>query len=249
MLTVEGIQKTFGETVAIADLNLSVAPGTTLAILGPNGSGKSVAAQLLSGVTPPDRGDVWIGDASLATRPRKAKQQLGYVPEAPDLVPHLSGLEYLHLVGSLYGMSETRRRARINDLFAQFGLQGIGHTYAKHYSRANRQKFAFMAALLPEPTVLILDEPLTALDLTSRQTATGFIEAHIKRGGVTVLCTHDLWLASQLASSFLVLARGNVVAHNTLVALRQQAECAAAADLPMVYQALLERYATVANNI
>ncbi len=241
MLTVEGLQKSFGATTALVDCNLSVAPGTALAVLGPNGSGKSVLTQLLSGVLVPDSGTVWVGDVSLAQQPTLAKQRIGYIPSEPMVWPELTGLEFLHYTGALYGLTEQRRRVRINELMARFSMQGIGQTFLHQYSRANQQKLAIIAAVLPEPTVLVVDEPMVGLDQSARRAASQLVREHLDRDGSVVLSTHDLSLAQELATVFLLLREGQVYAHNTLPSLREQVAVSPEAPLSEVYTALYDQ--------
>ena len=243
MLTVEGLYKSFGTTQALQDCNLSVAPGTCLAVVGPNGSGKSVLAQLLAGVLVPDKGTIWVGDASYVEHPVLARQRIGYVPSEPLAWPELTGLEFLHYVGTLYGMTEQRRRVRISELLSRFSMQGIGHSYMHQYSRANQQKFALIAAVLPEPTVLIIDELTVGLDLFSREAAVELVREHLDRQGSVILCTHDHSLAEELASVFLVLQEGKVLAHNTLSGLYEGSALESDASLSQVYKMLLEHQA------
>lgn len=244
MLTVEGLHKSFGTTKALQDCNLSVAPGTCLAVIGPNGSGKSVLAQLLAGVLVPDRGTVWVGDVSFVEHPVLAKERIGYVPGEPLAWPELTGLEFLHYVGALYGMTEQRRRVRINELLSRFSMHGIGHSFMHQYSRANQQKFALIAAVLPEPTVLVIDELAVGLDLFSQEAAVELVREHLDRTGSVVLCTHDHTLAEEIATVFLVLQEGRVLAHNTLPGLREEGVLEPDASLAYVYKMILERQAT-----
>lgn len=239
MLTAESLHKSFGTTSALIDCNLSVAPGTVLAVLGPNGSGKTVLTQLLAGVLVPDQGTVWVGDVSLQQQPTLAKQRIGYVPGEPLAWPELTGLEFLHYIGALYGLTEQQRQVRINELLARFSMQGIGHTYMHHYSRANQQKLALLAAVLPEPTVLVLDELAIGLDLPSREAAVQLVQEHRERGGSVVLCTHDHDLAETIASVFLFLRDGKIVAHNTLPSLREQSELDPDTPLSFVYKRIV----------
>ena len=241
MLTVESLRKSFGDSVALANCNISVAPGTALAVLGPNGSGKTVLAQLLTGVLVPDQGQVWVGDVSLASQPTVAKGRLGYVPSEPLAWPELTGLEFLHYTGALYGMTEQRRRTRINELLARFALQGIGHTYLHQYSRANQQKFALLAAVLPEPEVLVIDELYTGLDHSARGAARQLVQEHLDQDRSLVVCTNDLLLAEGIATVFVVLRDGEVIAHNTHKGLCEQAGLPVDATLAAVYGAILER--------
>lgn len=241
MLTVEGLYKSFGATTALVDCNLSVAPGTALAVLGPNGSGKSVLTQLLSGVLVPDSGTVWIGDVSMEQQPTLAKQRIGYIPGEPLVWPELTGLEFLHYAGALYGLTEQRRRVRINELLARFSMQGVGQTYLHQYSRANQQKLALIAAVLPEPSVLIVDELMTGLDQSARVAAIQLMREHLDRDGSLVFATHDLVFAEELATVFLLLRNGQVLANNTLVSLREQVGVSGDTALSGVYTALLEQ--------
>ncbi len=240
ILTIESIYKSFGDVNALSNISFSVSSGTVLMVLGPNGAGKSVLLQILAGVTAPDKGDVWVGDASILNRSQKIKYDIGYVSEEPDLIPNMTGLEYLHLVGSLFGMSEIRRRTRINELFAHFSLQGIGNTYINQYSRANKQKFAFMASVLAEPKILLLDDVMSGMDYFSRESVSGLIKTHVEHQGIVVYCTHEFSVVNELSDTYLFLNQGHVIANDTLSNLKGDVG-EACVDLGVVYSTLFEK--------
>lgn len=225
-LRVEGLTKRFGALTAVQGLTLAVPPGEIYGLIGPNGSGKTTTVKMLAGLYRPSAGRILIDGIDLGAAPERAKRALGYVPDEPFLYDKLSGREFLHLVGELYGVPRPVREARLARLLEWFPLAAAIDAYAESYSRGHRQKLAILAALLHEPRVLVVDEPIVGLDPESAVAARELFRGFAARGGAVLLCTHSLGFAESLCHRVGLLRAGRLVREGTLPALR------AAAGLP-----------------
>lgn len=240
MLSITHLTKRFSEVSALDDLNLEVQKGEIVALLGPNGSGKTTAVKLVAGLLRLETGSVTISGHSLATQPTEAKQQLGYIPDDPFVWSGMTGEEFLHFTGSLYGLDAETRRKRIPPLLAHFKLEAIANRSFEDYSRGNKQKFSILAGLLHRPKVLLVDEPIVGLDPESAKVAEGLFKDFAKGGGSLLLVTHTLPVAERLADRIGILVYSKLRAFGTMTELRTQAKLASNATLDQVYLALTD---------
>lgn len=222
-IELERVSKAFGALTAVDDLTLTVRPGEIYGLIGPNGSGKTTTVRMLAGLYRPTSGHLRLGGVDLATAPGAAKRLLGYIPDEPVLYERLSGREFLHLMGELYGVAPTVRAARLERLLALFPLGSVLDGATGAYSRGNRQKLVILAALLHAPRVLILDEPIVGLDPESALTVRGVIREFADEGGAVLVCTHTLAFAEAVCDRVGVIRRGRLLAEGDLVALRRAA--------------------------
>ena len=222
-LRLDGVTKRFGTLTAVRELSLAVAPGEIYGLIGPNGSGKTTTVKMLTGLYRPTAGRIVVDGIELATEPERAKRAMGYLPDEPFVYEKLSGREFLHFMGELYGVPRGERAARIDRLLTLFPLTAVIDTYVENYSRGNKQKLSILAALLHQPRVLIADEPIVGLDpesaITTRQIFTSFAQA----GGAVLLCTHTLAFAEALCHRVGLLSAGVLVEEGDLARLRKAA--------------------------
>jgi ABC-2 type transport system ATP-binding protein len=211
---------------AVRELTLTVAPGEIYGLIGPNGSGKTTTVKMLTGLYRPTAGRIVVDGIDLAAAPERAKGALGYMPDEPFVYEKLSGREFLHLMGELYGVDRAERAARIERLLGLFPLSGVVDSAVEHYSRGNKQKLAILAALLHQPRVLVADEPIVGLDPESALTTRGIFTSFAEQGGAVLVCTHTLGFAEAVCHRVGLLAAGVLVQEGDLAALR------AAAGLP-----------------
>jgi ABC-2 type transport system ATP-binding protein len=221
-----GVTKRFGALLVVRDLSFTVAPGEIYGLIGPNGSGKTTTVKMLTGLYRPSGGRIVVDGVDLGRAPERAKRAIGYVPDEPYVYEQLSGREFLHLMGELYGVPRAARIARIEQLLGLYPVAGIIDTRLEHYSRGNKQKLTILAALLHEPRVLVVDEPIVGLDPESALLTRDILTAFAARGGAVLLSTHSLGFAEMLCHRVGLLAAGVLVREGDLASLR------AAAGLP-----------------
>jgi ABC-2 type transport system ATP-binding protein len=224
LLALEQLSKRFAGRLALDQLSLRVAPGEIYGLIGPNGSGKTTTVKLATGLYRPTAGRVLVDGVDLHAEPERAKRRLGYVPDEPFAYERMSGREFLHLVGELWGVPTAGRGARIDELAATFaGLPPILDGHVDNYSRGNRQKLALVAALLHAPRLLVVDEPIVGLDPESALRARELLRGFAAGGGAVLVCTHTLAFAEAVCHRVGLLREGRLVAEGTLEALGEGA--------------------------
>ena len=221
MLDARGLTKWYGGILAVSDVSFSVGAGEVLGYLGPNGSGKTTTVGMLTGMVEPSAGEVHFRGVSIADDPVEFRRHVGYVPEEPHLYPFLSGREHLELVADLRDMDDRVSRKRIASLIETFGLGDYANASLSSYSKGMRQKILISAALLPDPPVLIFDEPVSGLDATSSLVFRHLLEELARSGKAVLYSSHQLDEVERTCSRVLVLHHGRVVAHDTVGRLRQ----------------------------
>src|SRR5579884_1904963 len=224
MLEARHLIKSYSGIPAVADVSFQVRRGEVLGYLGPNGSGKSTTVKMLTGLMEPDRGHVCLDGEDIHADLPGYKRRLGYVPEEPNLYPYLSGAEYLTLVGTLRGIGARTLRAKIDRLMRLFSLYTERYAAMSSYSKGMRQRVLIMAALLHDPDVLIFDEPLSGLDVTSAAIFRNLVRELARRGKVILYCSHVLEVVEKVCSHVLVLNRGTCVAHDSIEHIRARAD-------------------------
>lgn len=220
VLRLEGLAKHFDGRPAVEDLSLQVGAGEIYGLIGPNGSGKTTTVRMVTGLYLPTAGRVLIDGIDLKAEPERAKRLLGYVPDEPFVYEKMTGREFLHLVGELYGVPATGRGRRIVELLDLYGLGPLADGYAESYSRGNRQKLAILASLLHTPRLLVVDEPLVGLDPESALTTRDLLRAFAGEGGAILLCTHTLPFAEQVCHRLGLLKEGRRLREGDLAGLR-----------------------------
>jgi ABC-2 type transport system ATP-binding protein len=243
MLTLNQLSKKFGAKNALHPLTLEVRPGEIFSLIGPNGSGKTTTVKLIAGMLRPTTGSASIDGYSITEQPIQAKQLLGYVPDEPAVWPGMTGEEFLHFVGSLYGMHRGERNKRMKSLLRQFNLAGISGDYFEDYSRGNKQKFSLVAGLMHSPKLLLVDEPIVGLDPLSIDVACDLLRSFAKSGGSVLLVAHTLPIVQELSDRIGLLRNGTLLAVGTMQELRHAAKVSATANLDEVYKALVTAHA------
>jgi len=219
-LEIRGLAKRFGAKAAVDGLDLVVAPGEFLALLGPNGAGKTTTLRLVAGLLAPDAGSIRVAGRDVAAEPVAAKRELAFVPDEPPLYGKLRPLEYLAFVAGLWSVPPAVAGPRARDLLATLGLEAAAGDYVETFSRGMKQKLALAGALVHDPAVLVLDEPLTGLDAQAARLVKDLLAARVAGGRTVVLSTHILEVAERIATRVAILARGRIVAEGTLASLR-----------------------------
>ncbi len=242
MLTVENFTKKFENKVAVDDVSFHINPGEIFSLIGPNSSGKTTIVKSIVGLLFPDQGSILVGGDDVVLSPIKTKGVIGYIPDEPTVWSGMTGEEFLHFVGALYEVEPEKRKTKINELLSLFSLQGIEKDYFENYSRGNKQKFSILAALLHEPKLLLIDEPIVGLDPESATIAKSAFVQFAKEGGAILLVTHTLSVAEEISTRIGLLQAGKLVATGTMSELRKESDLGAKAKLEEVYAALTSRY-------
>lgn len=209
--------------MAVKDLNLHIPQGEIFAFLGPNGAGKTTTIKLLTGLLKPTSGKVLIGGYDIQKDYIQGKKLIGYVSDRPFLYEKLTGREFLQFIGDLHGVEGTLLKKRREELLELFDLISYEDHLIEDYSHGMRQKLILCAALLPGPKVLIMDEPMVALDPRSARLLKDTLRKEASRGTTVFLSTHTLSLAEELAHRIGIIHRGNLVATGTREELNRRA--------------------------
>ena len=219
-LEISGLVKQFGGKVAVNALDLSVRRGEFHALLGPNGAGKTTTLRIVAGLLKPDAGRVAILGHDTTLEAQEAKRITAFLPDDPMLYGKLNPLEYLEFIAGLWTIDATVAAKRAEDLLKWLELWDNRSEYAEGFSRGMRQKQALAGALIHEPKLMILDEPLTGLDAHAAKAVKDMLVDYVKRGNTVLLTTHILEIAERLAERISIIQKGRIVAQGTLDELR-----------------------------
>jgi daunorubicin resistance ABC transporter ATP-binding subunit len=215
VIRAEGLRKTYGEQLAVADVSLEVQAGRILGVLGPNGAGKSTTVRMLTTMTHPDAGAAWVAGHDVITDPQSVRRVIGVTGQDATLDELLTGRQNLELVGTLSDMSRRDGRARATQLLEEFELTFAADRMVKTYSGGMRRRLDLAASLMAHPPVLFLDEPTTGLDPTSRLRMWEVIRTLVADGTTVLLTTQYLDEADTLADTISVIDHGLVIAEGT----------------------------------
>ena len=240
MLRIESLRKTYGSLVALEGLDLSVAPGEILALLGPNGAGKSTAVKCLVGLLRPDAGRIEINGTDALQDTTAARRLVGYLPEVARLHDTLTPWEFLLLKGRLFDLDDAVVGERAERLLAGFGILDRRHEPMVAFSKGMLQKVSISAALLTDPRLLVFDEPLSGLDVTTALIVKQLMHEFAARGGAVLHCSHLLDVVENTAHRIAVLDRGRLLANGTAAQLRTQAGAGDDAHLDSVFRSLVQ---------
>jgi ABC-2 type transport system ATP-binding protein len=219
-LVVSSLVRRYGDFTAVDRLDLEVRAGEIVGFLGPNGAGKTTTLRVCSGLLRPDAGTVTIAGYALADTPLEARARMGFVPDRPFLYDRLSGREFLDFVAALYGVPEAAALERTGGLFERLELAAVADDAIESYSLGMRQKLSVTAALVHDPPLLLLDEPLQGLDPQGARALKDLLRERAERGFGVLVSTHLLEVAERLCDRVVILRRGRSVASGTLEELR-----------------------------
>lgn len=224
MLELRHVSKRFVGIRAVDDVTFAARAGEITGYLGPNGSGKSTTMKMITGLLEMTSGEILFEGEPIHRNLISYKQRLGYVPEEPYLYSHLTGLEYLIMIGQLRGLPEKRTAERIVGLLQLFALHSDRYSPLSAYSKGMRQKILITAALLHNPDLILLDEPFSGLDVSSGLVLRTLIQELAGRGKVILFSSHELETVERVASRVVILHRGKVVADDSIDSLRELME-------------------------
>jgi ABC-2 type transport system ATP-binding protein len=238
VIEVDGLTKRYGDVVAVDDLSFAVASGEVLGLVGPNGAGKTTTLRCMCGILRPTGGTIRIAGCDLATDPIGAKRRLAFIPDEPHLFDALTAEEHLRFVGRLYGVADADARSAA--LLQELELVERRGALPAELSRGMKQKLAIACGLMHEPSVLILDEPLTGLDPGAIRRMKATIVARARAGAAIILSSHLLHLVEELCTRILVIQRGRAVAAGRIDEIRSSRPDLEGRGLEDVFLALTE---------
>jgi ABC-2 type transport system ATP-binding protein len=223
MIELIGLTKKFGDLTAVDHLNLAVPPGEIYAFTGPNGAGKTTTIKMIAGLLRPTEGSVRLCGLDVRKDAIAAKSLLSYVPDEPYLYDKLTGREFLEFVGSMYGLAREEIQRRTGELMERFALGAFIDDLAETYSHGMKQRVVISAALLHDPKVIVVDEPLVGLDPKGASILKQVFRERAARGAAIFVSTHTLALAEEIADRVGILRKGRLIAEGLPRQIREMA--------------------------
>ncbi len=212
MLQLLNVSKTYRSIPAVENVSFELKPGEVLGYLGPNGSGKSTTVKMVIGMIKPTHGKVFFAGRNIHDDLAAYRAHLGYVPEEAQVYTHLSGLEYLQLIGRLRGLNEKALETRARTLLHLLSLEAAQYSALSDYSKGMKQRVLIAAALLHDPTLIVFDEPLSGLDAVSARLFKDLLILLAQEGKAILYISHVLEVVERVCNRVIVLAKGKVVA-------------------------------------
>ena len=215
VIKVENLSKYFGEVHAVDEVNFSVNKGEIFGFLGPNGAGKTTTIRMMTGVLKPTNGQIKIFEKNVWKDPIPIKQIIGNVPEMANVYPDLTGMQNLTLIGELYGVPKKINKERAEKLLKQFGLFEKRNFKTRKYSKGMKQRLLLCMALMNDPIILFLDEPIVGLDVQSAKIIKQLLKEYNQNGTTIFLTTHDMEVANELCDRIAIINKGKIVSLDT----------------------------------
>ncbi len=217
MIKFENVTKVYNKTVrAVDDISFNVKGGEIVGFIGPNGSGKTTTMKMLTGIIKADVGKITVNGFNVRKEPIKAKECIGYIADSPDMFLRLKGTEFLDLIGDIYHVSTEKRQERIQEFAKRFELTEALSSPIMSYSHGMRQKIMVIAALMHDPPVWILDEPMVGLDPKSAFELKQMMREHADAGNAVFFSTHVLEVAEKLCDRVIIIKKGHILYDGTL---------------------------------
>lgn len=223
MIVLKDLRKQYGSFTAVDGISLEVREGEIFGFLGVNGAGKTTTLRMLTGVLKPTAGSISIGGIDLSTSPESAKAITGFIPDRPYLYNKLTGREYLYFVADLHSVPAKVVDQRIDKLLGQYSLLEWENELVEGFSHGMKQRLAMCAALVHEPRVLIVDEPMVGLDPHGAKLLKSCFRQYADQGMSILLSTHSLNVAEELADRLAIIHKGTVIALGTMEEMRELA--------------------------
>ncbi len=225
MIEIKDLVKKYASVVAVDRLNLNIPPGELFGFLGPNGAGKTTTIKMLLGLLKPTSGSIVIGGIDIRENPVRAKSMIGYIPDRPYIYEKLTGLEYLEFVADLHGMERRTAQDRARKFLEFFDLADVGGEMIEGFSHGMKQKLIISGALIPNPKVVVVDEPMVGLDPRGARQVKNLFQDLCREENTTVfMSTHSLGIAEAMCHRVGIIQKGRVIACGTLDEMRRKAE-------------------------
>jgi len=239
MIELNNLTKCFGNVVAVNRLNLSVSKGEIFGFIGPNGAGKTTTLRMMGGVLAPTEGLVVIDGLNMASEPEKAKKRIGFIPDRPFLYEKLTGMEFLRFTADLYGIKDDLFRKKSEEVLKKFLLYDWGDELIESYSYGMKQRLIISAAILHDPKVIVVDEPMVGLDPAGIKMVKGLIRDLAQQGTTLFMSTHTLAMAEDVCDRIGIIHKGVLIAIGTIEELKRRAQVQEG-DLEEVFLILTE---------
>ncbi len=224
MIELIGLTKEFRGIRAVDGIDLSVGKGLIFGFLGPNGAGKTTTIKMMAGLLRPTRGRIILGGIDLASEPEVAKRILGFIPDRPFLYEKLTAREFLEFFADIHGMGRcAERQSRIEELLEIFDLTGWSDELIEGFSHGMKQRLVMASALLPDPRILVVDEPMVGLDPRASNTVKGIFKRIAEKGDTVFMSTHSLAVAEEICHETAIIHMGRIIAKGTPGKLRNLA--------------------------
>lgn len=223
MIIINNVSKTYarGRVKAVNSINLEVKKGEIFGFLGPNGAGKTTTIKMITGILKPDEGQIFVNGINVVSEPIKAKKQIGFVPDNPEIFNRLTGIEYLNFIADIYEVDGKQRYKKINELAEIFGIKDALNSSIGSYSHGMKQKLIIIGALIHNPPVWILDEPLVGLDPKAAFLLKEMMRKHADNGNTVFFSTHIMEVAERLCDRIGIIKKGEIIFTGTIDELRQ----------------------------
>jgi ABC-2 type transport system ATP-binding protein len=239
MIELIDLSKRYGRTLAVDRLNLSVARGEIFGFIGPNGAGKTTTIRMMGGTLAPTSGRVVIEGIDMADRPEEAKRRIGFIPDRPFLYEKLTGMEFMRFSADLYGVGDGTFPEKARGILRTFGLLDWSNDLIEAYSHGMKQRLIISAALLHEPRVIVVDEPMVGLDPAAIKMVKDILKGLARQGTTIFMSTHTLSVAEDLCDRIGIIHKGNLIATGTTRELKRLVQVQEA-DLEAVFLRLTE---------
>lgn len=225
MIELFNISKSFNKaSKAVDNVNLTINDGEIFGFLGPNGAGKTTTIKMITGILKPDSGKITVNGIDINKNPLKAKEQFGFVPDSPDMFLRLKGIEYLNFMADIYNVPKAIRKERIENLSERFQMESALGDQIQSYSHGMRQKIVIMGVMVHEPSVWILDEPMTGLDPKSSYILKQMMREHADNGKTVFFSTHVLEVAEKICDKVAIINKGKILFSGSLAKLKEHAK-------------------------
>lgn len=244
MIELRNLTKRFGNVVAVHELALSVPQREIFGFIGPNGAGKTTTLRMMGGVLAPTEGSVIIDGLAMDKNPEDAKRRIGFIPDRPFLYEKLTGMEFLRFTADLYGIEDGLFRKKSEELLKQFTLWDWANQLIEAYSHGMKQRLIILAALLHDPRVIVVDEPMVGLDPAGIRMVKDLFRDLSKRGTTIFMSTHTLAVAEDVCHRIGIIHKGHLIATGTIEELMHQAQLQEG-DLEEVFLILTEEKLSV----
>lgn len=239
MIELKDLTKRYSDIMAVDNINLFIPKGEIFGFIGPNGAGKTTTINMMGGILAPTSGTVAICGINMEENPEKAKSKIGFIPDRPYLYEKLTGMEFLRFTADLYGVDEDAFLRKAREKLEMFSLTDWSDELIESYSHGMKQRLVMAAALLHDPEVIIVDEPMVGLDPVAINMVKDLFQRLAKQGVTVFMSTHTLKVAEDVCDRIGIIHKGSLIALGTTEDLKRDAH-AAEADLEQVFIRLTE---------